>query len=868
MLILQTAEIFIMLRFRLLSAFFMLLAFSHFLPAQDRIPSLKADPALQRGVLPNGITYYIASNPSVKGVADVAILQRACQNEIKVRSDYGFTGGRSLGSFLAGKGVAPSSEGYVKRLGDNVLYHFSNIPVAGGDTVVDSLLLAAFRIVEKSSEEESFLGTSNQILIIAGDVDKAAFVSKMKMLSLIVPTSKAQLEGVSNVMESSSGISCNVNQAPSAVATVSIEYRMPILPESMRGTVILHINRELASMLETITDASLRKILCERMIPFSSLSVNSDMRTMFDGYDSFVVTADVASENVKPFTEAVSDVMRKISEGGVSFQQYRYINGRRILAERQSAASRESNAEYVEKCVSHILCGTDLSSLADRSKIFMVKEISDTSRLRMMNRFFTNLPKSSAVFINCRGNLAATPSDSLIAAFRGAADRGHDIVLAGVNLADTLDFAEQAEKPARPMKTKTEPISGGKQWTYQSGMNVIYKKMETGGLMHFSLTFRGGASIADSLRAYESPFLDDIFPLIDVGPLRGDAFQRLMSACGVQLTCRINDSDLTVSGVASSAGKLPLVLSALLKVSRDWSISEDACAFNASCRKLWLSSEESFFDRTKAMMDRKLYPGYEGARFMSEEGFHMDTYTIAKGGLEQSFSRFDSAVLFIAGSVNDWEVEKMLRPYVGQFPSSAGVVQKNHPGFRSASGASVISVQGDEEMLLASICALAPVTSEDVVASEIAAMALRRQINADIASSGMSAEVTLLPVLVPQDRFLCDVVIRRMQGDLLVKDTGNIRDAGGICSRAMTELCNGALTDADMKLYAQLLNGIYEARAKDPAWWEDAIRIRFAYGRDLASKPSERIKSVTKKKVLDILRLLLEGGSVECFVEK
>ena len=45
------------------------------MPAQN-LPVLQADPAIRTGVLPNGTTYYIVSNSTIKGVADFALVQK------------------------------------------------------------------------------------------------------------------------------------------------------------------------------------------------------------------------------------------------------------------------------------------------------------------------------------------------------------------------------------------------------------------------------------------------------------------------------------------------------------------------------------------------------------------------------------------------------------------------------------------------------------------------------------------------------------------------------------------------------------------------------------------------------------------------
>ena len=54
-----------------------LLFFSRMVPAQSpQLPSLPVDSRIQRGTLGSGVTYYMVTDPSVKGYADVAIVQR------------------------------------------------------------------------------------------------------------------------------------------------------------------------------------------------------------------------------------------------------------------------------------------------------------------------------------------------------------------------------------------------------------------------------------------------------------------------------------------------------------------------------------------------------------------------------------------------------------------------------------------------------------------------------------------------------------------------------------------------------------------------------------------------------------------------
>ena len=73
-------------------------------PAQD-LPLLPGDPAVKQGVLPNGMTYYLSNNPSTKGKADFALVQKTGR----------LTTGDSADSYPAE--LARNTLDYVPRLG-------------------------------------------------------------------------------------------------------------------------------------------------------------------------------------------------------------------------------------------------------------------------------------------------------------------------------------------------------------------------------------------------------------------------------------------------------------------------------------------------------------------------------------------------------------------------------------------------------------------------------------------------------------------------------------------------------------------------------------------------------------------------------
>ncbi|MBR2390728.1 MAG: hypothetical protein IKA94_08045, partial [Mogibacterium sp.] len=112
--------------------------FSTIMPAQE-IPLLPQDDAISKGVLPNGMTWFIVRNASAKGMADFALV---------------------------------SKDGHIRHLEDVLL--------TSSVSVMDSTLLSLVREADKASP-------ADHAVIVSGDVETASVAEKIKMLSYMTP---------------------------------------------------------------------------------------------------------------------------------------------------------------------------------------------------------------------------------------------------------------------------------------------------------------------------------------------------------------------------------------------------------------------------------------------------------------------------------------------------------------------------------------------------------------------------------------------------------------------------------------------------------------------------------------------------------
>ena len=97
-----------------------LVCFATSVPAQT-LPSLPVDSRIKKGTLRCGVTYYMVTNPSSKGYADIAIIQRDQPSSAAPLDELD-------SRFLSRMGVAPSQDGYLSDVDGSTVYHFRDVP--------------------------------------------------------------------------------------------------------------------------------------------------------------------------------------------------------------------------------------------------------------------------------------------------------------------------------------------------------------------------------------------------------------------------------------------------------------------------------------------------------------------------------------------------------------------------------------------------------------------------------------------------------------------------------------------------------------------------------------------------------------------
>ena len=161
-------------------------------------------PDLKKGVLPNGISYYIFQNTSLKGIADFALVQKTGLSDegpgeagrVKeyAKDLLSWSERLELDSpqqMMVRRGAIPREYGYVKVDSTSTVFWFDDVPVLDDPSVIDSTLLVLFDMIDRTNRDDdpfvaAHYSPAKQAVMISGDLEPALLVEKMKMLSLMV----------------------------------------------------------------------------------------------------------------------------------------------------------------------------------------------------------------------------------------------------------------------------------------------------------------------------------------------------------------------------------------------------------------------------------------------------------------------------------------------------------------------------------------------------------------------------------------------------------------------------------------------------------------------------------------------------------
>ena len=834
----------------LCSAFFGL---SIIMPAQN-LPVLKKDGAVTTGSLANGITYYLVTNPSMKGLADFSLVCKGVTDTLSARkelSNLPHFNKTIPYKFLSRKGIGCRQEGYISYKGDATVFRFDDVPVFD-QAASDTTLLMLFDLIASKPCPHA--------VVIAGDINPSAILERMNVFSLMVPFRDPAYKKTEYVWKPSS--STEYSFLPSETSSVTVDFRAPRTPYNQMNTIQPFISELFSGALREVVSGRLREILRTRGIPAREVTVVNQGSASSPGDEHFRVTVESTEAGLMPATMAVASALSEIHAKGVGPEEYKVARNSVL----NSFFKPQSNDALVRQCISSYLYGADLASPATKARFFSSRRMSPKSETDLFNAYASAL---LAELDNCSVTWAGDPEQY---------DEWFwpvlfDSVWDGVALLDKPMYrwmsgqcdtsALWSDKNKVKLKSiASEPVSGGDMWTFSNGMKVIYKKMDTKGRFSYSFMIKGGYSTVRGLRRGEGAFISDMLDLCYISGMPGSDFQKILKAEGVELDCEVSTSDMRLYGSAPS-GRLTLVLKALLSVAnqRRTSIPDFE-----SWRKMELASLRP------AYLDSLMYPDYDYSSVKTPSGLVDGMMQDAHEFFNSQFIKSNDGVFVIVGDMPAESVQKVLCQYLGGFRVSKSSSVRQFSPYKMRTGSTTYSRTGSPVEISIGMACAEPFTTENYMAFKVAGLALQRCLTGVMAEHGFSVRMSDRFGFWPQEAleliFTCSPVPE--SGLPYGVESGSDQPMMSLVAarKAIEETLSKPVDAAELASCKSLLNNGYSVKLSDPGNYVDAILMRYSCGKDVLTGYGNRIASVSAEKVMEIFGALSEGMRIEYVVKQ
>ena len=858
------------MRFRFTLTF--LLSLLTFTLGAQSLPSLPAASGVVTGTLPNGITYYLVSNPSVKGHADMALVQKGPVREEVAKAALSelphFQSGKPY-QFLAKLGVGYDNFGYIRSTEASTTYFFHDVPVSKA-AVRDTALLLLFDISETCPYE--------QAIIVSGDLDKAVVRERMTVFSMMVTQRERVPEPPAYEWTPSEGPVVRFIQAsPQDEATLTVRYSSPRTPREAMNTAQPLVTELFAEELGVIVQDRLERAFRDARIPLARTL--SQYRGSADGpgAERYSFSVTTGKDDLLKATEAAGAVLGELDAHGASLQEFQDARDR-FLSSMVPFSSAPSNSDWVQKCESAFLYGSNLADPSYVRDFFSSRNIASQRELELFNDFVSALlDPERAVTLRYEApadSLAAGPLKAAFAAGWASASAGAPAHGPVVSQKDTLGLFTTKQK-SKLKQTVAEPMTGGELWTFANGMRVIFKRSTAvKGSFSYGFLLNGGYADVPGLAQGEGGFIADMLTLNDIGGLPGSSFAKMLEANGIEFTPSVSLTDFRITGRAPSR-KFQLLMKSLLTLAHDRSVNKDAYEYYRSGERLRLSMERKQHAGIDAVVDSIMCPGFRHTPGKLLSGLSDDLPERAASYFSDVFSRCNDGVLVLVGDLDPYMLKKFLPRFMGGFVVGGRPSARPQVEFPFRSGWSTYTVDAEgsgvgtgEPCITVAESALVPFTMERYLSFKVAVMELRKHLAGALAETGMYAEVSDDLDLFPAERVTVRIVCRPaaesgLPADVVAEDPLRVL---GVMRSALAEFSAAGPSAASVADSKATLLSAAEAQLTDPSCLVDAALMRYSAGKDFVTGLKNKASAVTPASVKEVLSAMDSGAKVEFVV--
>lgn len=826
----------------------LLLSFSISMPAQN-MPPLAPDGSVVAGALPNGITYYIVTNPSQAGMADFALVRKGCVDTVSARNELSSLPhfNRTIPyKFLTRKNIGCRPEGLVSFVEGSTVFRFDDVPVYD-QAASDTTLLMMFDMIASKPCQHA--------IIVAGNVTPPNILEKMKVFSLMVPSRNPEYS--KPAYSFTGGEAPEYSMTQSDVPTLTVDFRSPRFPDAQMATIQPFMSRLYCLELAEIIKSRLRMAFSSRPVKVKSFDVEYVGSSQTLGDEHFTIKVSADEDQMIQATSAVASVLSETARRGTT--EGEYIASRDYTYKKM--LSPQTNDDLVRMCISNYLTGSDLALPATKVAFFTSKTMDSGTESELFNNFVKALlSRTGNMSVHWSGDEDKfdewTRTTVFSSTWKTVSLLEKPTIRWNVVRKDTLNLWSDRGK-TKLKSVSPEAVSGGETWLFANDIKVIYKK-DPGlkGQFGYALMVKGGYSGVKGMLPGEGAFMTDLLGLSDVSGLTGSDFGRLMRINGIGMNLQVSPADLRITGTASTS-QLPLVLRSLLSLSNS--------------RNLRKSVFDTYSDYQKSVLERDridslLYPDNPYPLVKNPDALTEHTFESAKTCFDSQFMKINDGVIILVGDLPYESTQKILSTYLGCFRISKGPSTRLNSSYRIEPGTFTLNGEGDSPHVEIAIAAGQKYTPDNLISFHLAGMVLKRALTTELSKIGYSVSMEKNFGLFPQEIEEIRLVFRPCPAEGLPEETVALRDSTDpflFIRQALSSALAAPVDPGILNLFKSTLATAYTTKLSDRVSYIDALLMRYSSGKDMLTGYANRINAIQPAQVQAVMGALSQGRKVE-----
>ena len=853
---------------RFISAIFtavLTVLFSTIMPAQS-LPSLPPDPDISTGTLANGMTYYIAVNARAKGSAEVVVVQKSGYGNDGTRKgaavvhgraslgDLRYFGGKSPSPFMKKRGLWPREDGYIDTRRDATVFRFRGMALSRSKEIVDSTLLLAFDVAGRDSGLESSSYTpDNQAIIIAGDIDKAAVLEKMNLLSMLVRKGYGMKTEADTSMAGTAGRTVSVTHG-AVLARAQICFRFGRTPQNAMGTIVPLVSERYLESLRIIAARRLGAAFQDSGIPVSTASAGWKSSRKGPGDDYFKVEIETSGTHIRKAVETAAGVLSGLDAGNTSEEEYsqavRYMESARL-------ARGTSNTALADRCISAFLYGASLSAESTEIEFFSARKRAPERSLALFNNFVSALLDSTrnvTIDVACDTSLAGPREigDSFSSGWK--APSGYSPA------AHVWDRPQEKVSKIKLKSTAADPMLGGTVWTFSNGIKVVFRKCGSDGRFSYAWALRGGFGQMERLYSGEGAYLHDLFLLC--GPTgRPDDISIPLGAEGLSVDADISLTEFVLRGHGRKES-VPKLFDAIYSLAYCRQPSPVAWDYYRKCEAL----RAMMAPAAGQLLDSLMHKDLIYSRVKRGNTLNPDLQNRAEKFFESRFRRMEDGVLVIAGDLDEYELKKTLRICLAAFHTEKSTSYRSRIRSTVSDGRKFFQGRGKSGKIGIALSVPVDFSAGNYMVYSLASAAIKDAVSGAALSHGWYCGNSAMMSTSPQERFSQTIMLSEIPSRGLPASIPSEHDPAAVFASvhaSLAALASEGISPSALAAEKAAMSDRWARLAEDPDEICNLLILRYSFSKDIVSGREAAAAAATKAQVDAAIRAILAGSRAE-----